>query len=91
LNSSLRAGIAQLQYWLENELGDRDSNAGKGTDFLLLIPVLGATHPPIKLVYRAIRLRLKQGGRGAIHSPPPAVEIKNTWSYTSIPPYVFIV
>jgi hypothetical protein len=25
------------------------------------------------------------------HSPPPSAEVKNVWSYTSTPPYVFMV
>jgi len=26
----------------------------------------------------------------ADHSPPSSVEVKNVWSYTSIPPHVFM-
>jgi hypothetical protein len=29
-------------------------------------------------------------GREAYHSPPPSTEVKNAWSYTSTPPYVFV-
>jgi hypothetical protein len=32
----------------------------------------------------------KQPERGTNHSPLTTAEIKNTWIYTSIPPYVFM-
>jgi hypothetical protein len=34
---------------------------------------------------------VKRPGRGANHSPPSSAEVKNTWIYTSTPPYVFMV
>jgi hypothetical protein len=34
---------------------------------------------------------VKRPGREADHSPPSSVEVKNAWSYTSTPPYVFMV
>jgi len=37
-------------------------------------------------VTRALSLRLKRPEREADHSPPPRAEVKNAWSYTSIPP-----
>jgi hypothetical protein len=33
---------------------------------------------------------VKRLGREANHSPPSSTEIKNAWSYTSIPLYVFM-
>jgi hypothetical protein len=33
---------------------------------------------------------VKRPGREADHSPPTSVEIKNTWVYTSTPPYAFM-
>jgi hypothetical protein len=33
---------------------------------------------------------VKRSVREADHSAPTSAEIKKTWSYTSIPPYVFI-
>jgi hypothetical protein len=32
----------------------------------------------------------KRPGREADHSHPTSVEVKNTWIYTSTPPYVFM-
>jgi hypothetical protein len=32
----------------------------------------------------------KPPGRDAHHSPPTSVEVKNTWIYTSTPPYVIM-
>jgi hypothetical protein len=34
---------------------------------------------------------VKRQGREADHSPPFSAEVKNTWSYTSTPPYAFAV
>jgi hypothetical protein len=34
--------------------------------------------------------RVKQSGCEADNSPPSGVEVKNAWSYTFIPPYVFM-
>jgi hypothetical protein len=33
---------------------------------------------------------VKRLGRGAYHTPPSSAEVKNTWLYKSIPPYVFM-
>jgi hypothetical protein len=33
---------------------------------------------------------VKRKGREADHSPPTIVEVKKTWIYTSIPPFVFM-
>jgi hypothetical protein len=33
---------------------------------------------------------VKRPGREADHSPPSSAEVKNAWSYTSTPQYVFM-
>jgi hypothetical protein len=33
---------------------------------------------------------VKRPRREADHSPPSSAEVKNAWSYTSTPPYVFM-
>jgi hypothetical protein len=38
----------------------------------------------------ALSLGVKRTGREAYHSPPSSAEIKNAWSYTSTPQYVFM-
>jgi hypothetical protein len=53
-------------------------------------PVLGPTQPPIQLVPGALSPRVKRPVREADHSPPTSAELKNTWIYTSTPPYVFM-
>jgi hypothetical protein len=53
--------------------------------------VLGLTQPPIKWATGALSLGVKQLGREADHSPPTNAEVKKTWIYTSIPPYIFMV
>jgi len=40
--------------------------------------------------FDVLSLRLKRPGREADHLPPYSVEVKNAWSYTSTPPYIFM-
>jgi hypothetical protein len=51
---------------------------------------LGPTQPPIQWVPGALSLGVKRQEREADHSPPSSAEVKNAWSYTSTPPYVFM-
>jgi hypothetical protein len=51
---------------------------------------LGPTQPPIQWEPGAISLGVKRPGREADHPPPSSAEVKNAWSYTSIPEYVFM-
>jgi hypothetical protein len=51
---------------------------------------LEPTRPPIPRVTEVISLGVKRPGREADHSPPSSAEIKNAWSYTSTPQYVFM-
>jgi hypothetical protein len=49
-------------------------------------PALGPTQSPIRWVPRSLSLGVKRPGRKVDHSPPSSAEVKNAWSYTSIPP-----
>jgi hypothetical protein len=51
---------------------------------------LGPIQPPIQWVPRALFLGVKRPRREADHSPPSSAEVKNAWSYTSTPQYVFM-
>jgi hypothetical protein len=51
---------------------------------------LGPTQSPIQWVTGALSLGVKRPGREADHSPPSSAEVKNAWSYTFTPPYVFM-
>jgi hypothetical protein len=51
---------------------------------------LGPTQPPIQWVTGVLSLRIKRPGRETDHSPPSSAEVKNEWSYTSTPQYVFM-
>jgi hypothetical protein len=51
---------------------------------------LGPTQPPIQWVPGALSLGVKRPGREADHSSPSSAEVKNAWSYTSTPQYVFM-
>jgi hypothetical protein len=42
-------------------------------------------------VLRALSPGVKQQGREDDYSPATIAEVKNMWSYTSIPPYAFMV
>jgi hypothetical protein len=44
----------------------------------------------IQWVPGALSLRVKRPEREADHSPQSSAEVKNTWSYISTPPYVFM-
>jgi hypothetical protein len=46
--------------------------------------------PPIQLVFGALSLEVKRLVGEAEDSPPSSVEVKNTWSHTSIRPSVFV-
>jgi hypothetical protein len=51
---------------------------------------LGFTQPPIQWVPGVLSLGVKRPGREADHSHPSSAEVKNAWSYTSTPQYVFL-
>jgi hypothetical protein len=53
-------------------------------------PALGPTQPPIQWVTGSISLGLNRPGSEADYSTPSSAEIKNAWSYTSTPQYVFM-
>jgi hypothetical protein len=52
-------------------------------------PVLRPTQPPVQDVSKALNPGVKRQGCEADHSLPYSAEVKNVWSYTSIPQYVF--
>jgi hypothetical protein len=51
---------------------------------------LGPTQPPIHWLSGALSLGVKRLGCEADHSPPSSAYVKNAWSYTSTPQYVFM-
>jgi len=53
-------------------------------------PAPGPNQPPIPWVPGAPSLGVKRWRREANHSPPTGAEIKNAWSCTSTPQYVFM-
>jgi hypothetical protein len=74
-------------------LDGRDSNLGRGKIFLFSTtprPALRPTQPLIQWVPGALSPEVKRPGRKADHSPPSNAEVKNTWIYTSTPPYAFM-
>jgi hypothetical protein len=48
------------------------------------------TQPPIQWVPGTLSLGVKRSRREADHSSPSNAEVKNAWSYTSIPQYAFM-
>jgi hypothetical protein len=57
---------------------------------LIFSDTLGPTHPPIQWVQVALSLWVKRLRREADHSPPSSAAVKNGWSYTSTPQFVFM-
>jgi hypothetical protein len=53
-------------------------------------PALGPTQRPIQWIPRALSLGVKRPGREADHSLPLSAEVKNVWSYNSIPDIIFM-
>jgi hypothetical protein len=52
--------------------------------------ILESTESPIQWVPGVLFPRVKRPGREADLSPPSGAEVKNSWSYTSTPHYVFV-
>jgi hypothetical protein len=59
-----------------------------GFDFLLGSIILLATMHIPKQPHSVSSSGFKRQGSESNHSPPSCAEVKGTWSYTSIPPYV---
>jgi len=74
-------------------MDDRGSIFGTDREFLLFTtasrPILGPTYPSIQWITESLSLGVKRLGREADHSPS-CPEVKNAWTYTPTPPYVFI-
>jgi hypothetical protein len=51
---------------------------------------LGPNQPPTQWVQGSLSLEIKQTGRETDHCPLSSAEVKNAWSYTSIPQYAFM-
>jgi hypothetical protein len=71
---------------------DFDSRWGLGIFLFATVSrtALGPTQPPTQWVPGALSLGIKRSGREADHSPQSSAEVKNGWSYTSTPQYVFM-
>jgi hypothetical protein len=66
-------------------VGDETGWGGVQESFLSQCPAGTKLRKPIKKSHQWV-LWVKREGREADHSPPPSVEVKNAWSYTSSPP-----
>jgi hypothetical protein len=66
------------------------SQQGQGRDFFTTMsrPTLRPIHPPIQWEPGPLSIEVKWLGHEADLSPPTSVEVKNTWNYTSITPYM---
>jgi hypothetical protein len=65
-----------------------------GKNFLFSIssrPVLLPSQVPIEWVPEALSPGVKRSEHEADHSPPTSTEVKETWIYTSISTYAFMV
>jgi hypothetical protein len=52
------------------------------------IPASGAHSAFHPVIMNAVSLRNKKLVFEADYSPPSSAEVKNAWSYTSVPPYI---
>jgi hypothetical protein len=52
----------------------------------IVVAQLVKKFPKSNVYQGALYLGVKRPGREADHSPLPSAEVKNAWSYTSIPP-----
>jgi hypothetical protein len=50
----------------------------------------GAHAAPYPMGTGALSPEVKRPERKGNHPPPPSAEVKNTWIYTSTPPYIFM-
>jgi hypothetical protein len=86
--------IAQSVQRLDYGLDDRGSIPGRDWKFSSSPPYPDRLWVPPSLLsngYReALSLGVKQPGSEADHLPPTSAEVKNGWSYTSIPLHVFM-
>jgi hypothetical protein len=69
-----------------------DSRRGLGIFLFATVSrqALGPTQPAIQWVPGALSLGVKRPGYEPDHTPPSSAEVKNEWSYTSTPQYVFM-
>jgi hypothetical protein len=89
-----RVVITQSVEELSYGLDDRGFDSLQGLGIFLFTAVsrtaLGSTQPPIQWVLGTLSLGVKRLGREVDHSLPSSAEVKNVWSYTSTPQYVFM-
>jgi hypothetical protein len=68
------------------------SDRGKSFSLHHYVQTSSGAHPAsYPVVIGGLSPEVKWQGCEADHSPPPAAEIKNPWSHTSTPPYIFMV
>jgi hypothetical protein len=89
-----RPAHSQYSNWLGVGLPRvRSSSPGRGKIFFISTssrPVLEPIHLSIQWVPVVLSLGVKRRRRDADHSPPSSADIKNTFTYTSTPTYVFM-
>jgi hypothetical protein len=93
-SSGIRGSSVSIVTRLRDGRSGFDSRQGQRRDFFSSSPnnilILRPTQPSMQWVQGAFIQGVKRPGREADHSPPSNTEVKNAWSYTSSPPYVFM-
>jgi hypothetical protein len=86
--------VSFRQEGLGYRLNDREFESRQEVGIFLFTtesrPALRPTQPAIQWVRVALTLGLKRPGGEADHSPPSSAEVKNVYTYTSIPQYAFV-
>jgi hypothetical protein len=72
------------------EWSEFDSRYGQKLSLLHVVQTGSGAHPAYLMGNGGSFPGVKRPGREADHSPPTSAEVKNTWLYTSTPPYVYI-
>jgi hypothetical protein len=92
--TEMTARISQLVEWLRYGLNDRCSIPCRGNYGIFFSPPRSdQLYCPPSLIsngYWGLFSGIKRPKHEADNSHPSTVEVKNAWSYNSIPPYVFM-
>jgi hypothetical protein len=97
ITRATRRNIPKTQFFIVSAL--KTSNLTQYSDWLRIKnlhfsipsrPALGSNQPPIQCAPRALSPGAKRPEYEADHSSPVGAEVKETWIYTSTPPYVFV-
>jgi hypothetical protein len=90
--SGIAQSVQRLATGWTTEGSEFESRYGQELSLLHVVQTGSGVHPTsYPMGMGALFPGVKRPGREADRSPPASAEVKNTWIYTSTPPYVFTV